>query len=44
MLPLKRNNRRNYVYRLWFNLTENWIIMLSLETWSQIHSFQIDRR
>ena len=43
MLPLKGSNRLNYVYPLWLNLPENYTITLSTTTWSQVHSFQIDR-
>ena len=42
MLPLKGNNRLNYVYPLWLNLPENYVIILSTTTWSQVHSLQIE--
>ena len=42
MLPLKGSYRLNYVYSMWLNLFENYVITLSTTTWSQIHSFQID--
>ena len=43
MLPLKGSNRLNYVYPLWLNLPENYVIILSTTTWPQVHSFQIER-
>ena len=43
MLPLKGSNRLNYVFLLWLNLPENYVITLSTTTWFQLHSFQIDR-
>ena len=43
MLPLKESNHLNYVYPLWLNLPENYIITLSTTMWSQVYSFQIGR-
>ena len=43
MLPLKGSNRLNYVFPLWLNLPENYVITLSTTTCFQLHSFQIDR-
>ena len=39
----KEANRVNYVYCQWLNLPENYFILLSKATCSQIHSFQIDQ-
>ena len=44
MLPLKESNRLSYVFPLWLNIPDNYIITLSGGTWSQPHFFQIDRR
>ena len=43
MLPLKGSDRLNYIFPLWLNLPENYIITLSTTTWFQVHSFQINR-
>ena len=43
MLPSKGSNRLNNVYRLWLNLPENYIITLSMATWSRVHSIHIDQ-
>ena len=43
ILPLKRSNRLYYLDRLWLNLPKNYTISLSITTWSQNHSFQIDQ-
>ena len=43
MLPLKGSNLPNYIYSLWLNLPENYVIMLWTTTWSnKVHSFQIE--